>query len=431
MTSLPRYERNLPALLEDLYLGPLPSYRNDLLAAVGRTRQRPAWSFPERWLPVDIANRLTFAPRYPVRVVAVALLVLALIIAGVVAYVGTHQPLKPAQPFGPARNGSLVFALEGDIYAGDSTSGTSHRIISGAEFDRKPLLSPDGMQVAFLRTSADSTTDAFDLMVANVDGSNVRMISTTKVGSADLGLWSPDGTYLLLTDGDGELVRYDTAAPAPAVVARHTLIHDFQPPRGGQLLFESTEGDRSLGLMNPDGSNAHYIYTIPAGETQDGCDFGTVLWSPDGARIAFMRHPVGTPYQCRVFVMNAHGTGAHQLTNNSGEWFETDFRWSPDSKQIAFDRWQGPNWRINPIGVVSADGGQARSLGPTPVADGAAFEWSPDGKSIISTPGTVTGWPPSTTLPEAHPTIIDVATGESHEAPWTMSSWPTWQRVGE
>src|SRR5262249_33466439 len=65
MTSQPRFERNVSALLEDLYLGPSPSYRDDLLAAARRTGQRPAWSFPERWLPVDIANRRAFAPRYP------------------------------------------------------------------------------------------------------------------------------------------------------------------------------------------------------------------------------------------------------------------------------------------------------------------------------------------------------------------------------
>ena len=48
---------SLPAILEDLYLGATPDYRNEVISAAVRTRQRPAWTFPGRWFPMsDIAS---------------------------------------------------------------------------------------------------------------------------------------------------------------------------------------------------------------------------------------------------------------------------------------------------------------------------------------------------------------------------------------
>ena len=428
MTSQPRFERNLPALLEDVYLGSTPSYRHDLLAATGRTRQRPAWSFPERWLPVDITNRLAFAPRLPTRALAIALLILALVVAGAIAYIGSHPARLPA-PFGPARNGVLVYAVDGDIYSVDPVSGSSHAITSGAAIDRKQTVSSDGTRVAFLRGDG-ITGDAFDLMIANLNGTNIRAISTATISDGDPFAWSPDGTFILLNNVQGDLVRYNANGDAPVVVLRQTYMHGFQPPTGQKVLYETITGGRTLGLMNADGTAATPIYTIPPAETKDGCDYGTVAWSPDGTRIAFNRRPIGTD-QCRIFVMNADGTRAHQLTTDTHQLTETDFRWSPDGTMIAFDRWDNTvgAWQIQPIGVVQSTGGATRSLGPTPVSDGAVFEWSPDGASIVSAPGTVIQWPPSTAMPSARPMIIDVATGAAHEATWSVNSWPSWQRL--
>ena len=428
MTSQPRLERSLPALLEALYLGPSPDYRDEVMAAVGRTRQRPAWTFPERWFPVDIIKPLAFAPRLPTRAIALALLILALLVAGVIGYVGTHPTRLPA-PFGPAHNGALLYAVDGDIYSVDPVSGSSHAITSGAGIDRKPTVSPDGTRVAFLR-GKDMTGDAFDLVIANLNGTDARVVSTATVSDGDPFQWSPDGTFILLNNVEGNLVRYNANGDAPVIVLRQTYMHGFQPPAGQKVLYETITGGRTLGLMDADGTNARPIYTIAPAETKDGCDFGTVAWSPDGTRIAFNRQPNGTD-QCRIFVMNADGTGAHQLTTDTDQLTETDFRWSPDGTMIAFDRWDNTigSWQIQPIGVAPATGGKTRSVGPTPVSDGAALEWSPDGASIIFAPATALQWPPSSTMPSAHPVIIDVATGTAHEASWAANSWPSWQRL--
>ena len=44
-----------------------PSYLDDIVARAHRTRQRPAWTLPERWLPMDVARQPVIAPRLPLR----------------------------------------------------------------------------------------------------------------------------------------------------------------------------------------------------------------------------------------------------------------------------------------------------------------------------------------------------------------------------
>ncbi len=97
MSSSDRYERRLPTLLEELSAPRTPDYFDDILGQVGRTRQRPGWTFPERWLPMSaVSERLAAAPRAPVRaIVFVALLILA-VVAAIAIIAGSQQHRVPA-----------------------------------------------------------------------------------------------------------------------------------------------------------------------------------------------------------------------------------------------------------------------------------------------------------------------------------------------
>ena len=76
MSTDRRFERDLPESLRDLYLGPSPDYRYDVLARTSRMRQRPAWMFPERWLPMAVVDRRRlFAPNVPWRAIGVLALI--------------------------------------------------------------------------------------------------------------------------------------------------------------------------------------------------------------------------------------------------------------------------------------------------------------------------------------------------------------------
>ena len=56
-----------------------PDYLPDIVAQAGRTRQRPAWTFLERWLPMDIAVRRQGVPRAVLAFAVLALLITLLV----------------------------------------------------------------------------------------------------------------------------------------------------------------------------------------------------------------------------------------------------------------------------------------------------------------------------------------------------------------
>ncbi len=129
MTDLERLEPRLPELLADLATARVPDYFDDMLLATARTRQRPAWSSLERWLPMDVA--LPAPLRAPsLRPLLIIAILGILIVASALAFAGS-RPRLPA-PFGPARNGAILFSTtEGDILAADPATGATTAVVTG------------------------------------------------------------------------------------------------------------------------------------------------------------------------------------------------------------------------------------------------------------------------------------------------------------
>ena len=58
-----RFQQELPDILTAIAAPRMPDYVDDLLARAAATRQRPRWTFPERWLPMGaIARRQPYVP---------------------------------------------------------------------------------------------------------------------------------------------------------------------------------------------------------------------------------------------------------------------------------------------------------------------------------------------------------------------------------
>ena len=134
MSGDTRFEHALPGILEDIGAGPTPDYTELLLARTAATSQRPGWMVPERWYSMSaISERLTTAPRIPLRTIGVVAL-LILVLAAAVFIIGGQQRRLPL-PYGPAGNGLVVYASESDIYVGDPTTRASRRITSGPQVD--------------------------------------------------------------------------------------------------------------------------------------------------------------------------------------------------------------------------------------------------------------------------------------------------------
>jgi Tol biopolymer transport system component len=379
---------------------------------------------------MDITTNAAPTMRLSWRRLGLVALLLALLLATFVAVGSLHR--VPA-PFGVARNGLIAYAADGDLYTTDPLTGERHPIVTGPEFDRRPAFSRDGTRLAFMRVIGDKSADTFSLMLAASDGSKLRAIPNLQMHDEDLFEWAPDGSYLMVVNADG-LTRYDaTGSAAPVTIAKNArfVSGSFRPPDGREILVQPDDPTGfTLSVIDAQGKELRKIWHVSILDSSPN-DLQEFLWSPDGNHIAFLLGIDGRNDQTRVFVMNADGSDVRRLSNEAGAWVDADLVWSPDSKRIAFNRWRlngGGGWDIQPIGVVSVDGGPVSDAGPAPVSDGAAFDWSPDGASIVSIPATVLKWP-VTPMTSARPTLIDPTDGSSRLLDWTVGSAATWQRL--
>ena len=186
MTSAERFDRRLEVGLDDLADARLPDYLTDILATTRPMRQRPAWVFPGRWLPVaDMARRPLLAMRSPSPILFV--LVASLIVAALatVALVGSRPAVPP--PFGVARNGTLAVIQAGVLRIDGRPVGP--------EGIRSAVFSPDGRSIAY----ASNESGQFDIYVDAFPKPGSRIRVTTAGGTEPR--WSADGRELFFRRG--------------------------------------------------------------------------------------------------------------------------------------------------------------------------------------------------------------------------------------
>jgi dipeptidyl aminopeptidase/acylaminoacyl peptidase len=382
---------------------------------------------------VDIAysGPVVASPRW--RTAGSVILVIVLLGAVTAIAAASRRSIVPS-PFGPARNGLITWAIDGDVFAGDPAAGTVRSVVAGDDIDRNPTFSLDGTHLAFLR-QVPSETGKFDLVVARPDGTAPRYLTPVPVSTPDLVEWAPDAASLLVNEPDGRVTRYFLDGSAPRVLLEHAHIEPdaFRPPDGAQLLYRRDDDQGALYVMNQDGSDAHEL--VGPRITSCACAVsGPARWSPDGQWVALSLVRDGV--QRRLFVVNADGTGLRQLADERGSWTELDPHWSPDGTLIAFNRCQpdeaGDSWTPRAVAVAGVASGALGTLGVAPPAEGALLEWAPDGTSILSLPGTLaeafTGSPEAPGS-VARPTLFDLPDGSPRQLNWSVGSSASWQRL--
>jgi Tol biopolymer transport system component len=447
MSAIRPLETRLPDALEELSAPRTPAYFDDILGQVARTRQRPGWTFLERWLPMTaVTDRLATAPRVSLRLaVAIALLIGTLAI-GLALVVGSQRPPVPA-PFGIAGNGEVAFTNgDGAILVGNPVDGTSTVLVGGNGHER-PVFSPDGTRLASLQTTNDEHTP--NLIVSDADGQDPIVVATD--GMADITYlgWSPDSRRIVVITSDGKLLAFDTVSGAqPATLLDGIGVGDgynidladlFRPPAGDEVLV-AYDGPGGYGLYRrpldggaPIAVLTSAMTTVPCTRTNPPpCAFGRVenpSWSPDGSRIVFGLVPKGEELG-RAWIINADGTDLRQLTNielpTPAMVSEAHMAWSPDGTRVAIQRWfnDPATGDAGPRAITIADvaTGDEREIGPVNVNGYVSWGWSPDGSSIIEVPN-----PPS--VDAGTVIIIDVETGDVTRHGWDAGSAATWQRT--
>src|SRR5262245_58188256 len=99
-----------------------PGYVDDIVTQASRTRQRPAWTFPERWFLMTVAYPLRLArPRLMLGLGLVIMLLALVLIGATLLSVGVSPP-----PTREVRNGLIAFDSKGDIWVANP-DGTEPR----------------------------------------------------------------------------------------------------------------------------------------------------------------------------------------------------------------------------------------------------------------------------------------------------------------
>ena len=88
-----RFDRALPGLFVELASASTPDYLEAAIERASSRPQRPAWTYPGRWLPVDITTQAAPAARMPWRQLGILALIGLLLAVAAVAY--RRRPARP------------------------------------------------------------------------------------------------------------------------------------------------------------------------------------------------------------------------------------------------------------------------------------------------------------------------------------------------
>jgi Tol biopolymer transport system component len=424
MTAFDRFEAAIPELMDELAPASVPDYIDDLLRATAGRRQRPAWTYPERWLPVDITARPLVLRAVPWRPMLIAAIVLLALAVALVAIVGS-RPSVPA-PFGPAGNGLLVYrADDGAIQTVDPTTGARSTIAAASAGLGNPTLSRNGRRIAFAPLDPSRP-----IVVTDLDGSHATTIrgSFMDVAAFD---WSPDDSHLAFTATDHGRTAITVAAADGSAAATLPLQRDVRDlwylPDGRLAIIAADEpaqscdrdegagpSDCALFVVRPDGTGlnpvarAADVNALGLNPSPDGTKVVNVEWTPPTA--AGRLHLIDVASH-RDTLIPVTGTPAEYGMNHA--WF------SPDGKSILFDYFEvdGDRW-----GVVPTAGGQPVRIGPKFETGTNDAIWAPDGRSVLAYYGADSG---SRQLWQLDPT----GGGGDRQLSFDLPMLPAWQRV--
>jgi TolB protein len=169
-----------------------------------------------------------------------------------------------------------------EIYRMDENGEHVQRLTNHSDADYAPAISPDGSKIAFLSWREDGNDEVY---VMNADGTDLQRLTNTEALEFDP-IWSPDGKRILFVSQFG-----------------------FDPPS-------------SIGVVNADGSDLHYIV--------EGAAFifsAFACWSPDGTFISYVSYvSQDRDGSAELYVVDADGGTPRRLTNNQDITFPV---WQP------------------------------------------------------------------------------------------------------
>ncbi|MCP5005265.1 MAG: hypothetical protein GY941_15220 [Planctomycetes bacterium] len=254
---------------------------------------------------------------------------------------------------------------QNNIFEGEKHFKNIRQLTFGGE-NAEAYFSYNADKLIFQSTHGDMECDAIFTM--NVDGSNLKMISTGKgattcsfiapdnksiiYASTHLGsdecpqktdmsrgyVWALHKSYdIFIADMDGSNLTRITDTPGYDAEAVYS-------PKGDKIIFTSVRtGDLELFMMDPDGLNIEQLTDIPGydGGAFFSLDAEWICWRasrPQGEEFedyrALLKDGLIKPGKLEIYIMNLSDRVPIQLTNNGAANFGPYFH--PDGKRVIF-----------------------------------------------------------------------------------------------
>ena len=179
-----------------------------------------------------------------------------------------------------------------------------------------PAISPDGSSVLF----ASASTGNEDIYLMNLDGSNVRNLTSSPGIDENAPAWSPDGMQVAFAanpaGGQTDIWVMNIDGTGLKRLTDHQSVDTYPAwsPDGASIAFASNRDDPAN--RHPD----IYVLNLQTGQVTDltntpGVDENFPAWSRDGTWLAFTRFTTNG----EIFIMPSAGGAAQNVTNNPTE----------------------------------------------------------------------------------------------------------------
>lgn len=204
----------------------------------------------------------------------------------------SEGPPVPPFVFAPLQQGLIVLAMDEGGYThlfAYQHGAPFLRLTHGAWHDITPALSPDGARLAFA-----SNRDGFwDLYLLEFTSGDITRLTSTPAYDASPS-WSPDGLWLAYEsytqseEGDHlDIYIISLEDPGSPIQLTDDLAADFAPnwsPQGRQIAFVSTRtGDHDIWLADLDRVQDRFLNISHNRDAQDG----QPAWSADGGKLSW------------------------------------------------------------------------------------------------------------------------------------------------
>src|SRR6267378_641265 len=294
-----------------------------------------------------------------------------------------NAPLPHAGPSWRVGLAAVVLLLAGIIagwHAGHRSAAavrfTERRLTANPENDPvfSAAISPDGKYLAF--------TGRTGIFLRAVETGETHPVTIPDGGKTHLVSWFPDGSHVLATRSSSATEKPSLWSVSVFGGASRKLMDAAErgavSPDGAQIVFVRGDyGHEEIWQMQSDGQHARRIL----GQPGENCE--SVVWSPGGNRIAFVRSAYRKGWEeadVSLGIYDLVGGNTNYLLSNGQ--LRAALAWSPDGRLIYSLAEPPPNQNDSNLWAIKVDA-RGNQAGGQPVR----LTSGPDGKMRASLSG--------------------------------------------